>query len=99
MTTRTIGALLCGGVLVLVVIPDSFAQSRRNNTVHGNDIGTSRGVIVSPYQTSGHGGRRTKGTQGNPARKPGLSLNHEEIKVDYKEKGYKRPIGQKRGDR
>jgi hypothetical protein len=56
MNIRLCGALLCGGLLVLAATTNSFAQSGRNNTVQGNYIGTSRGVIVSPYQTGGHGG-------------------------------------------
>jgi hypothetical protein len=76
------------------------AQSDRNNRVQGNFIGTSRGVLVSPYQTGGggEGRRRSKGQpQGNPAPKAGLSLNFQEFKTDYKK--YEKPKGQKRGDR
>ena len=103
MTIRLFGPLLCGGLLALVAIPDSFAQSGRNSNAPGNHTGTSRGVLVSPYQTGGHGGgeedrRRSKGAaQGNPAPKAGLSLNFQEFKADYKK--YEKPKGQKRGDR
>jgi hypothetical protein len=63
MTIRLLGALLCGGLLVLVASATSFAQSGRNNTVQGNYSGTSRGILVSPYQTSGGGeGRRKSNT-------------------------------------
>lgn len=44
MTIRLLGALLCGGLLVLAATTNSFAQSGRNNTVQGNYIGTSRGL-------------------------------------------------------
>jgi hypothetical protein len=59
MKIRLFGALLCGGLLVLAATTNSFAQSGRNNTVQGNSIGTSRGVIVSPYQIGGHEERAT----------------------------------------
>jgi hypothetical protein len=81
-------------------VTNAQGQPERNNRVQGNFIGTSRGVLVSPYQTGGggEGRRRSKGQpQGNPAPKAGLSLNFQEFKTDYKK--YEKPKGQKRGDR
>lgn len=83
MTIRLIGALLCGAAFLFSTpinlaqaqsatvtgrVTNTQGQADRNNTVQGNFIGTStRGVIVSPYQTGGHewgeGRRRSKGTQ------------------------------------
>ena len=63
MKIRLFGALLCGGLLVLVATTNSFAQSGRNNTVQGNYIGTSRGVLVSPYAESARREERTTTVQ------------------------------------
>ena len=60
MTIRLFGTLLCGGLLVLVAPTNSFAQSGRNNTVQGNFIGTSRGIFVTPADTTGDGRSRSK---------------------------------------
>ena len=63
MTIRLFGALLCGALLVFAATTNSFAQSGRSNTVQGNYIGTSRGVIVSPYSIGGsHEQRRRSNT-------------------------------------
>lgn len=57
MNIRLFGALLCGGLLVLVAPANSFAQSGRNNTVQGNFIGTSRGLTVTHGDYNGDGRR------------------------------------------
>jgi hypothetical protein len=62
MKIRLFGALLCGGLLVLVASTTSFAQSGKNNTVHGNFIGTSRGAHQSPADFNQDGRRKSKAT-------------------------------------
>jgi hypothetical protein len=114
MKIRLFGALLCGAAMMLAAqtdlaqaqsnatvtgrVTNAQGQPERNNRVQGNFIGTSRGVIVSPYQIGGshEGRRRSKGaSQGNPNPKAGISLNF--TKIPYE--GRQKPKGQKRGDR
>ena len=54
-----------GAATVTGRVTNAQGQPERNNRVQGNVIGTSRGVIVSPYQIGGshEGRRRSKGTQ------------------------------------